>query len=92
MPGTASFLWSMIRKDVEEDQNSIRTTRENSTMGKEFPKNLRKIGALIHEEFGITVSKDTYKRILKMLRSVASGTQKVKDNPIHKSINRRKRS
>ncbi len=35
---------------------------------KEFPKNLRKIGALIHEEFGITVSKDTIKRILKMLR------------------------
>jgi transposase len=28
----------------------------------------RKIGALIHEEFGITVSKDTIKRILKMLR------------------------
>jgi transposase len=30
---------------------------------KEFPKNLRKIGVLVHEEFGITVSKDTIKRL-----------------------------
>jgi transposase len=35
---------------------------------KEFPKNLGKIGALIQEEFGIAVSKDTLKRVLKTLR------------------------
>ena len=30
---------------------------------KEFPKNLGKIGALIQEEFGIAVRKDTIKRV-----------------------------
>lgn len=49
---------------------------------KEFPKNLRKIGAFIHEEFGITVSKDTLKRLLKMLRvSWHRVRRKVKGHP-----------
>lgn len=35
---------------------------------KKFPKNLNKIRALVKEEFDITISKQTIKRILKSMK------------------------
>jgi transposase len=65
-----------IPKLTHEQREKIRQ------WAKEFPKNLRKIGALVHEEFGMTVSKDTIKRILKMLRfSWHRVRRKVKGHP-----------
>jgi transposase len=58
---------------LDDDQK-----RQVKEWAKEYPKNLRKIVALVREEYGITVSRRTIKRIL---RNLGFSWRRIRKNP-----------